>query len=721
MRKKIKLFIITIFLAIACIAGIIEIGKIFNVKESNTKNDNLKQITANAYVGEEYPAGSLENGADTSEMYNFIPGGDTFCAGKGWALTIRSQYSGDSTKLPDPGSSGGRKEEVIYKHSWTTEMAQSIAYARAFGGSSVKNEEIQRLVWASGVWSSYTNGSCLVDDSDVVEINTESSGIEGRATQFANFVYRALNGDGKLGLSISKGNQNVNIIVNQYDQTYTVGPYTISIDNQDANLQNGTGYGTIGDLVYKEIMGYNTGYSEANAFCVGSVGAQIIYESGNSANTQDVVVLDENGYEIKFPRFGQKFYIKYKSGDAEIKKIKPSIQINYLKKITNNGFAYYADTYESEKVTFKMFQDPDENLASAIRSVTYGMNFNKYNGENPFWLVSYDPISFSFFGMWNKGDSIEEKMKNLEDDCMKGVKNGLSLTLNDWEANDLEVDLEAKKGVWYKGIFYEISETTKHTESEPKSNNNGGFTCESHLDPDPNIPGLKTSAEASADTSKEAKLKAMQALATTLDASEVSIAIQITDITISMMFAKIQPFTRLDFVASYEYYRDWQYTEGNVSTIYYGAEKVTYSNNDDDDDDEIDMYLGGNVWQDMPTEKIGDYTGQKRNNSLNLGGIQVQLYDTNSGTIKATTTTDSFGYYGFRKLNPMHKYKVIFTYDGMRFENTAYKDDLSGGYSTARESYNDRNTFNDYFDEIASSPGNYYKNGQWRKAYRSIY
>ena len=50
MRKKIKLFIITIFLAIACIAGIIEIGKIFNVKESNTKNDNLKQITANAYV-----------------------------------------------------------------------------------------------------------------------------------------------------------------------------------------------------------------------------------------------------------------------------------------------------------------------------------------------------------------------------------------------------------------------------------------------------------------------------------------------------------------------------------------------------------------------------------------------------------------------------------------------------------------------------------------------
>lgn len=58
----------------------------------------------------------------------------------------------------------------------------------------------------------------------------------------------------------------------------------------------------------------------------------------------------------------------------------------------------------------------------------------------------------------------------------------------------------------------------------------------------------------------------------------------------------------------------------------------------------------------------------------------------------------------------MHKYYVVFTYDGMRFENTKYSDNLSGGYSTASESLYDgseRSNFNDKFDTIDTSPSNY--------------
>lgn len=133
---------------------------------------------------------------------------------------------------------------------------------------------------------------------------------------------------------------------------------------------------------------------------------------------------------------------------------------------------------------------------------------------------------------------------------------------------------------------------------------------------------------------------------------------------------------------------------------------------------EINMYLGGNVWQDMPSVKIGDYTGVREDNSLSMAGIQVELYDTTMNQLKETTTTDVEGRYGFQKLHPMHKYKIIFTYDGMRFEATEYNNDLSGGYSTAEEL--DREELNDRFDRISSSPQNYSNDGEWRKAYRSV-
>ncbi len=131
---------------------------------------------------------------------------------------------------------------------------------------------------------------------------------------------------------------------------------------------------------------------------------------------------------------------------------------------------------------------------------------------------------------------------------------------------------------------------------------------------------------------------------------------------------------------------------------------------------EIDMYLGGNVWEDMPSIKLGDYNGKKQNGSLNMAGIQVELFDANTRQRLFATTTDKDGQYGFRRLNPMHKYYVVFTYDGMRYESTVYRDNLSGGYSTARETT--RDNFNSKFAHINSSPNNYQGN---KKAYRTIF
>ena len=52
----------------------------------------------------------------------------------------------------------------------------------------------------------------------------------------------------------------------------------------------------------------------------------------------------------------------------------------------------------------------------------------------------------------------------------------------------------------------------------------------------------------------------------------------------------------------------------------------------------------------------------------------------------------------------------MFIYNGQIYQSTYYKFDLSGGYSNAKESENDRNTINNKFATISSSPNNYDKN-----------
>lgn len=133
----------------------------------------------------------------------------------------------------------------------------------------------------------------------------------------------------------------------------------------------------------------------------------------------------------------------------------------------------------------------------------------------------------------------------------------------------------------------------------------------------------------------------------------------------------------------------------------------------------IDMYIGGYVWQEISDlNKESKMNGRFDSGSESkFGGISVELYDANTGKLVGSTTTDSNGAYGFKKLNPLHKYYVKFTYNGMVYQDTYYKNDLSGGYSTAKERDNERESFNNKFLNISSSPNNYQINGNWYKAY----
>lgn len=142
----------------------------------------------------------------------------------------------------------------------------------------------------------------------------------------------------------------------------------------------------------------------------------------------------------------------------------------------------------------------------------------------------------------------------------------------------------------------------------------------------------------------------------------------------------------------------------------------------------INEQIGGHVFLDKPENKTGNIDGIKNiGTDTNYAGIQVQLWELNStsdtaGTLVATTTTDKNGRYSFYGLvngvpliNPLKKYYVTFTYNGQMYQSTYYKNDLTGGFSNAKDV--EREAFNQKFENIYSDTSNYKISNNWRKAF----
>lgn len=234
------------------------------------------------------------------------------------------------------------KDEIIKQITGTdanaspgdvVEEAQSIAYAEWVGATE---EERQNLIYASDQWLPYTGVSCLADDVErLPPYKTTDPGIYGRSTKFANFVYKALNSSGNLGLSSSitdDDDPRLRLVVDQDAETYTLGPYTISFPKQGDPLDDPS-LGILGDLVWDEIVNEYEG-----KFIWGDINATIRFQDGTS-ETVRVDVLDSSGQLIEegFPHFGNEFYIRYHADkDGRIVDfIKPYITINYQKKFTD--------------------------------------------------------------------------------------------------------------------------------------------------------------------------------------------------------------------------------------------------------------------------------------------------------------------------------------------------------------------------------------------------
>ena len=550
---------------------------------------------------------------------------------------------------------------------------------------------------------------------------------------------------GKLNLTSTptkEDDKNLKIIVKQDEKTYTQGPYTISFANQNVGAICGSE--TMGELVYKEITEKNVGYSRANAYCIGDIGAEIKFEDGTKTivDGSEITILDmnEQPMEHNFPMFGKKFLIKYNSHDKDIKEIRPLIRLTYLNKITNKGKILRTFTYKSESMRFEMLQDQAWIFREALAACGL-LTPHAYSNEQPFWLIERkDHYSSIFAECWHYmyGDvdlfefANEKMLKNITDK----LRDKITEILNSWGIGGVIVDFGTETGLTntaIEGSFSKLTVNPTHKETSEKVDDEWDeetgeathwyYTAKSEaLNCYP--PGIDSSSligRSSGETRELAEQAAFNDLLSKL--TGIDLVVKINRITISCKIGKIQPCVVLepdeddtDLWGFWGTLTRWQLDPDRA---------FTYSDTPDHVVErtklhgrEINMFIGGNVWQDMPSEKLGEFTGKRAKNSLAMAGIQVELYDKKDDKLWSVTTTDEHGEYGFQKLNPMHKYYIVFRYDGMRYDDTDFNNKLTGGYSTAKEKASDRKDFNEKFSQIGSSPNNYDGN---KKAYRSVH
>ncbi len=785
MKRALKEIALVIFAVGVIVAGLYQLGTLLNVSKLDEANHDIREIIAKVGESISFSAGSLR-GCNTSQMY--LLADDTYCGAENWQLTRRVQFRDWSTPLPD-GENGNRQQEIKYEFDHSGQMTQSLAYARALLGniSGDKNKQaiIQNLVWASSQWNGYDDSVFIhnpgpgtmisasrydpnnEDDDTMYRNYADDNPIYCRSYQFANFIYFALNSEQKLGLHYTptqNNSEDLNVLVDQANCTYTVGPYTVSFDNQSNTGINGWN-NSMATLVRQEILGANLGENEENQFCTGKITTNIIYDNGTTRENVSVDILDENGRIINpndkgivFPEFGKEFYIRYKASIDEdlIKKIEPSIQINYAKKIVGSFW-----TYHSSEITYNMYQDNGGFLRQVARE---NLNLVKvrdvHTGDSEWIFRAASPTRLSDRG----GQLIlNTDVANWAETIKNQLKEQIKSEGAEWGVDIKTLELHMVAGIWWNNNFYsmqtigdpgavEMPYYSRHEYTEDRwrcAEGDFGWTTNyaevsrhcSQYGNGHNIesnefvgyygsvisgpPGMGDSYNTGYYENRE---DARNNFREHFEGITMYLAIQINaPLKITETIENIQPNVQLEVPPWTT--TTWRRIEITEEINGYGykvegggaAERVTLPSPPSITiPPPFEMYMGGNVFQALPSDKLYAYGNSRKNGDLDFGGIQVQLVDVTPRSqdylkIKATTTTDSQGEYGFRKLHPLHKYKVIFTYNGMQYEDIDYTNNLSGNYSTASE--DNRATFNNYFAEISTSPQNYYKDGEWRKAY----
>lgn len=691
----IKIISMLLFVTIIVLFFILKI--FYNV----TKTD-VKDISSNA--GESVIIGDID-GCNALELYT-MPSSDgrIYYCGNPLASSARKVTNSKQTdKYPvimDGGYIGARQEST-YNLLKSGEIAQSIAYAE---WQQTSKPAIQKIIWASWQWSDYAP-NCLTGN-DEYTLNVNSGGMLGRSQRFANFIYRALENETTLNYTYSpteEDSKDIKVMIDQNATTYTVGPYKLDFSTSTQTTLDGLM--TLGDLVYDEIVNDYSG-----KFIWGQVTADITNENGEiNSDTSNIEVLDASGNVIstKFPKFGQEFYIRYTSSE-KIKEICPNIYISFVPKIEGT-----TQTYESSQVEYIIH---DDHSGQVFKPVMRSYNYLYMDNIDGF-------VDLNKFN-WGEYQNYENTLSDMKNFIENGLTN-VAIAAG-YPISDLTLDIGTKGNGYHLGIYtLEGGQFYEGMASIEKGRENSGSITEYHIR---EIDGREWWTESipegfsgtiletrTRNKYKDYAIFKIGSFSHREETDEHFDGESPSESAEDKLMKWLEENIRRAIVFDKDYPKITEqnkYLQSAVA-ITITPPPVTPSENVIEikfPGRTINMYLGGYVWEDLGFTKESLINGRFDSNESKYAGIQVKLHDNNTGQVVATTTTDSNGAYGFKDLHPMHKYYVEFTYNGQIYQHTYYKDDLSGGYSTAQEKDSDRESLNQRFETIDSTPNNYETN-----------
>lgn len=346
------------------------------------------------------------------------------------------------------------------------EIEPSVGYA-AYLAKKLYNQEnasnrtieraIQEVVWSSDQWGTeankeklktlgfkrqgnahfaWTRPAKVAEQVAVGRWNAEQQVLLNRSFQYGTVYYGLLYDNENI---FNVVNNDLKVLVDRTDNTYTVGPYKLTVKDKYKNgfksSIDGEEYNPL-QILYNELYKQgNDGYNEKYSF------AKFVGITG--MNGTDAKFIGEDGKEIYFPNFmpdkEQSFYIKFKpNNDGAITETgNPVVNVRYF-----TAFKGTKATYDADSALANALQDAAEEITN-INHVQTGTNGTKYEIKYQDLRIKGKTIEQYVKSYVNtNGDSIDWKKSG--DDYVTTLDVNLEYILKDNDQVEHELEFPAK-------------------------------------------------------------------------------------------------------------------------------------------------------------------------------------------------------------------------------------------------------------------------------------
>ncbi len=550
--------------------------------------------------------------------------GLTRTAGVGSIPTINGEYcvQHEGTLSPSVDYGEVKGHPISYGGGSAEPADLMVAYALYLG---LEGAELQHVIWAS---SNNTGEKESLNNDRIAEYIEIHDNIFAKSDNV---------------LTGTKKNDNLKVLVDRTNGTYTVGPYKIDLAVSGVSS-------ALKAKLLKEIRTGVKGTGGAYAAFSGIEGVNgtildLVYSDGSK-------IKSENGLSYGFPDFGRDFYIKFKPKyDGAINYTgNPSFKVEFLKNVTGTVYRHQGNDVE---VVVK-YSEKDFKAKAKFDSPSQTLNYD-WKEEDP--------------ATWEK--TVQQKTTVKLTNNLKHHNGNVIAKIEDIEVT-LVRTLRYRKGqlVSIGNVSMEgelPTETIRHVKVTP------GHYTKSIQDMAYVEGGEQVWTE---EDNPELELTPSEEEEYTYE-GEFTGGLRMPGAPIDMQIGG----------------RVWLEAVEPKTGDYNGRYKATDSDNDKPFAGiQVELYQSdGTLVATTTTDKDGRYRFYGSKKILDDGG-ELKINGRQHFELL---------------INPLKQYYVVFEYDGQRYQATYYRNDISkpGGFSNAREV--GRETYNAKFKEIYSGNANY--------------